>query len=268
MFKKSLLVVALGVAFSLPAFAEDAPAAAAKPFTVTSNVGMVSDYIYRGITQTSHSAAVQGGFDLAHSSGAYAGVWGSNVSWITDSGATVAGKGGPTMELDTYFGYKGAPMEDVGYDVGYVRYNYLGTYTPATGFNNADTAEVYAAVSYKFVTLKYSYSLLDGFLTVADTKGTNYLDLTASYTLADSGVTLLAHAGKQTITGKNNADTSGNALSYSDYKLGVSKDFGGYVLGLAYTTTNVTPAWEYNTLPKEGMFWGKSVTAVSLTHAM
>jgi uncharacterized protein (TIGR02001 family) len=265
MFKKSLLVVALGVAFSLPAFAEDAPAAAAKPFTVTSNVGMVSDYIYRGITQTSHSAAVQGGFDLAHSSGAYAGVWGSNVSWITDSGATVAGKGGPTMELDTYFGYKGAPMEDVGYDVGYVRYNYLGTYTPAAGFNNADTAEVYAAASYKFVTLKYSYSLLDGFLTTPGTKGTNYIDLTASYTLADSGVTLLGHAGKQTFKG---TDSLADSPSYSDFKLGVSKDFSGYVLGLAYTWTNVTPAWTYNTLPAEGQYWGKSLTAVSLTHAM
>ncbi len=262
MFKTKLLVVALGAAFAMPAFAEEA----AKPFTVTSNVGMVSDYIYRGLTQTSHSAAVQGGFDLAHSSGAYAGVWGSNVSWIKDSGAVATGN--TTMELDTYLGYKGSVMTDMGYDVGYVRYNYLGTYTPAAGFNNADTAEVYAAVSYKFVTLKYSYSLLDGFLTVQDTKGTNYLDLSASYTLADSGVTLLAHAGKQTFTGRNKVDANGFEVSYTDYKLGVSKDFGGYVLGLAYTTTNASSAWTYDTLPAEGQYWGKSVTSVSLTHAM
>lgn len=256
MFKTKLLVIALGAAFALPAMAEDAPAASPLSF----NVGAVSNYIYRGITQTSHKPALQGGVDYAHSSGLYVGAWGSNVSWINDSGAIGNVGGTANIELDTYFGFKNTVATDFGYDLGYIRYNYLGNYAPAAGFNNADTAEVYAAGSYKFVTLKYSYSLLDGFLTVAGTKGTNYLELNANYPVADSGVTIVAHAGKQTFVGTTSS--AGNELSYTDYKLGATKDFSGYVVGLAYTSTNATAAWTYN-----GEQWGKSTVALSVLHA-
>ncbi|TAJ80970.1 MAG: hypothetical protein EPO42_03300 [Gallionellaceae bacterium] len=272
MFKTKLLVIALGAAFALPAMAEDAPvtshkeefhaaAEAASPFTF--NVGLVTDYIYRGITQTAHGAAVQGGVDYAHASGLYAGAWGSNVSWIKDSGAIATGN--TNIELDTYFGFKNSIAEDLSYDVGYVRYNYLGTYTPAAGFNNADTAEVYGAAIYKFATLKYSYGLLDGFLTIPGAKGTNYIDLSASYPVADSGVTIGAHIGKQTFVGTT-ADTfaaAGTTLTYTDYKLSASKDFSGYVVGLNYTSTNASSAWTY----AKGDKWGKSVAALSVTHS-
>jgi len=257
MLKTKLIVVALSAAFALPAFAEEAPAAS----PLTFNIGAVSDYLYRGITQTSHKPAIQGGVDYAFSSGAYVGAWGSNVSWIKDSGAIATGDTG--IELDTYFGFKNAIAEDLSYDVGYVRYNYLGSYEPAAGFNNADTAEVYGAATYKFVTLKYSYGLLDGFLTVPGAKGTNYLDLSASYPLTESGVTLGAHIGKQTFVGTT-ADSytaAGNTLTYTDYKLSASKDFSGYVVGLAYTSTDATSAWTYN-----GEQWGKSVVALSVLH--
>lgn len=256
MFKTKLLVIALGAAFALPAMAEDAPAASPLSF----NVGAVSNYIYRGITQTSHKPALQGGVDYAHSSGLYVGAWGSNVSWINDSGAIGDVGGTANIELDTYFGFKNTVATDFGYDLGYIRYNYLGNYAPASGFNNADTAEVYAAGSYKFVTLKYSYSLLDGFLTVPGTRGTNYLELNANYPVADSGVTIVAHAGKQTFVGTTLS--AGNELSYTDYKLGATKDFSGYVVGLAYTSTNATAAWTYN-----GEQWGKSTVALSVLHA-
>lgn len=253
MFKTKLLVIALGAAFALPAMAEDAPAAASP---VAFNVGVVSNYIYRGIAQTSEKPALQGGVDYAHSSGVYVGAWGSNVSWIKDSAAIATGDA--NIELDTYFGFKNTVATDFGYDVGYVRYNYLGTYTPAAGVNNADTAEAYVAGSYKFVTMKYSYSLLDGFLTVAGTKGTNYLELNANYPVADSGVTIIAHAGKQTFVG------NGLASTYNDYKLGASKDFSGYVVGLALTGTDVTTsAWTYN----NGQQWGKTTAALSVLHA-
>lgn len=254
MFKTKLLVIALGAAFALPAMAEDAPAASPLSF----NVGAVSNYIYRGLTQTSHKPALQGGVDYAHASGLYVGAWASNVSWIKDSGAIATGDS--NIELDTYFGFKNTVATDFGYDVGYVRYNYLGTYTPASGFNNADTAEAYVAGSYKIVSLKYSYSLLDGFLTVPSTKGTNYIDLSVNYPLADSGVTIGAHYGKQTFVGTT--QSGGNDLGYSDYKLSASKDFSGYVVGLAYTNTNATAAWTYN-----GEQWGKSTVALSVLHA-
>jgi uncharacterized protein (TIGR02001 family) len=188
----------------------------------------------------------------------YFGAWASNVKWIKDSGAVATGDA--NVELDTYFGIRNAIVGDVGYDVGYIRYNYMGSYTPAAGFNNADTAEVYAAATYKFVSLKYSYSLLDGFLTNPDTKGTNYIDLNANYPVADSGITIGAHYGQQTFVGTTTLNGSG--LSYNDYKLSVSKDFSGYAVGLAYTNTNATSAWTYN-----GDQWGKGVAALSVLHS-
>ena len=50
-------------------------------FTFSGNAGIVTDYVYRGISQTDEGPAVQGGFDVGHSSGLYAGIWGSNVDF-------------------------------------------------------------------------------------------------------------------------------------------------------------------------------------------
>jgi uncharacterized protein (TIGR02001 family) len=256
MQKSKLLVAVLGALCAVPVLAADAPAS---PHTVTSNVGLTSNYVFRGITQTAGNPAIQGGMDYAHSSGFYAGVWGSNVSWIGDSGAVASGS--VTMELDTYLGYKGGIIADMSYDVGAVRYNYLGDYVALDPYAKADTAEVYAALTYKFLTAKYSYSVLDQFLTIKDTKGTDYLELNASYTIPDSSYTLSAHVGKQTYKGTVAPATA----TYTDYKVGIAKDFSGYVLGLAYTGTDAKDGTFYTYTT--GGNWGKSTTTVSLTRA-
>ena len=87
MFKKSTTVVlsaTLGAAMLLPvvAMAADEPAS---PHTVTGNVGIYSQYIFRGLTQTNGDPALQGGVDYAHSSGFYLGAWGSNISWLKEN---------------------------------------------------------------------------------------------------------------------------------------------------------------------------------------
>ncbi len=278
MFKSKLLVIALGATFALPVMAEDAPAAASP---ITANVGIVSDYVWRGISQTTHGAAIQGGFDYAHASGFYAGLWGSNVSWIVDTAATTAG-GSASLEMDTYFGFKGSVVEGVSYDVGFIRYNYPGTYAPAastgvagTNLAKADTNEIYGGIGYKWFSAKYSYSL-GQFLTLPDAVGTNYIDLTATYPVADSGVTVIAHVGKQTYQGANatglaaitTAAAGTGTPTYTDYKLAVTKDFSGYVVGLTYTSTD---AGSFYTTSNAGSAFGKKLgeatTTLSLTHA-
>lgn len=245
MKKSKLLVAVLGALCTIPAFAADAPAA----FTPSANVSIVSNYLYRGISQTGANPALQGGFDLAHASGAYIGVWGSSISWISD--AAVATNAG--TEFDTYLGYKGE-VSGVGYDVGYLRYNYPGTY----GTNvKADTDEVYGAVTYSFLTAKYSYSLGDTF-GVAKAEGTSYLELNASYAVGETGYSLGAHYGKQDYQGVNK-----DKLSYTDYKVSVSKDFSGYVVGLAYSGTDADEP-SYTVLTKN---LGKSATVLSLSRA-
>ena len=227
----------------------------ASAHTVTANVGFTTDYIFRGISQTSGNPAVQGGVDYSHSIGLYAGVWGSNVSWITDFGAT----GSASMELDTYFGFRNSFAEDFTYDVGFVRYNYLGTYTPAAGTVKADTDEIYGAIGYKWLTAKYSYGL-GKFLTVSDAKGTNYFEVNASVPVGDTGLTFGAHVGKQTYKG-----AAAVTATYTDYKVGVSKDIGGYVVGLAYTDTNAPAGGFYTTLAAKDL--ARGTAALSVTHA-
>jgi uncharacterized protein (TIGR02001 family) len=251
MLKTKLLVIALGAAFAAPVLAADAPASS---FTPSSNVSLVSDYLYRGISQTGANPAIQGGFDLAHASGLYAGFWGSSISWVSDSGiATNAG-----LELDTYAGFKGT-AGDVGYDVGYLRYNYPGNYV--ANVTKADTDEVYGAVSYSFVTAKVSYALGDLF-GVSKAAGSTYVELNANYAIADTGITLGAHAGKQTYTGTT-ADALTDSATYTDYKLSASKDFSGYVVGLAYSSTNATAF--YTSL--QGKKLGKDTAVLSLSRA-
>ena len=246
----------------------------ASTYTVTSNVGWVSNYVYRGITQTVGKPAIQGGFDYAHASGFYAGVWGSNISWITGSGSS----GDASLETDTYLGLKNSFATDFSYDVGLVRYNYFGTYIPGAGptFNyvKADTNEMYGSVGYKWISAKLSYAL-GSFLTVPGATGTTYLEVNASIPVADTGVTVGAHYGKQKYKGTAAGDLVNTTAagisqdpSYADYKVNVTKDFGGYVVGLAYSNTNAVSGGYY-TYPSNGVprDWGKSAIALSVVHS-
>ena len=207
----------------------------ASPHTVTANAGLASNYLYRGISQTGAKPAVQGGFDYAHSSGLYAGVWGSSISWLSDAGVAVnAG-----LELDTYAGFKGTLASGYTYDVGFLRYNYPGTYT--AGATRADTNEIYGAIGNTWITAKYAYALSNTF-GVAEARGTRYLEVNASYAIPDTGVTVGAHYGKQTYKGPN-AGAGATSLTYSDYKLGATGDLNGFLIGLAYSKTDASAAY-------------------------
>jgi uncharacterized protein (TIGR02001 family) len=226
-------VVGLPMA-TAPAFGEEAaPAAAtapASPHTFTGNVTLASEYIYRGIGQTNRKPAIQGGFDYSHASGFYAGVWGSNISWLSDGHSDVSAP----IEIDVYGGYRNTfGGGDWNYDVGVLTYNYPGTY-PA-GFTSPDTTEVYGLIGWKWLSLKYSNvvsSHIFGFVSTdgGDTRGSGYLDLSANYDLG-SGWGVLGHVGHQKIKGFSDA-------SYTDWKVGATKDLGFGVVGLSYWKTN------------------------------
>jgi uncharacterized protein (TIGR02001 family) len=261
--QKKLLVVVLGTLFALPAFADDAPAAAAAAPAaapapvVTSNVALVTNYLYRGISQTGGNPAIQGGFDYTPASGLYIGTWGSSISWLSDAG--VSGSSG--LELDTYAGYRNSFATDYSYDVGYLRYNYPGHYV--TGATKADTDEIYALIGYKWLTAKYSYALGNLF-GAPNTTGSNYFDLSASYTVGDSGYTLGAHYGIQTFQGSG-ANPGGNSLSYNDYRVSVSKDIGNsFAAGLTWSGTNANS----NYTNPQGYKEGQSVVVASLTRTL
>lgn len=227
--------------------------------TLTANVGIFSQYIYRGLTQTNEKPALQGGFDYAHSSGLYAGVWGSNISWFSDLNAGNSA----SLELDTYAGFKNAfGGGDFSYDVGFLRYNYPGSY-PALGAGvvKPNTNELYGAVGYKWFTAKYSQAISDIF-GVADSKGTSYLDLSANFEVAEK-LTLGLHAGKQTYKGTAAPALGSNdsLYSYTDYKISLTKEWAGANWGIAFTDTNAKDAG-YTILGKNV---GRSQTVVSVS---
>ena len=140
--QKTILALTLSAAFG--AMAQTAPAEPES--SLTYNLGVFSEYRYRGIAQTAKKPAVQGGFDYADKSGAYVGVWASNINWIKDSDPKGNAKG--PVEIDVYGGYKGNLSDSVAYDVGGLQYYYAGnTLNTVPGAVNANTFELYLALS-------------------------------------------------------------------------------------------------------------------------
>jgi uncharacterized protein (TIGR02001 family) len=242
--KKTLIAAALASALAVPAFAQtndeskDA-AAPAGPHTFTANVGLFSSYRFRGIDQTFGKPALQGGFDYAHESGLYVGNWNSNVS---------SGAGFPdgNLEMDFYGGWK-KTFGDFGIDVGGLYYYYPGSTSVPLSFTNAknptasssgtnDNFELYVAGSWKFLTLKYNYSLTDYF-SLPDSKGSSYLDLTANYEVTD-GWFLNAHVGHLWAGKYKYATTGDQNIDYTDWKIGVTKTIDTWSIALAYVGTN------------------------------
>ncbi len=203
--------------------------------SVTYNVGVVSDYRVRGIAQTSSKPALQGGIDFAMKSGPYLGTAFSTVKWLKDVNGATKGN----TEVDLYGGYKAAIVDtDFSYDVGVIGYRYprnnSGTgagLVPAGTFVNANTTEIYGALTYKIYTLKYNRSV-GNFLGNKSSTGSQYFDLSAAYDMTN-GFVLTPHIGRQLIP--NQAPLNGN---YTDFSITLSKDFGNGFSGSVAAMTN------------------------------
>ncbi len=257
MFKKTLMAGLVAAALGSGLAQAQAPAAPASPHTITGNVGLYSQYIFRGLTQTNREPALQGGFDYSHSSGFYLGTWGSNISWLTD-GAPPAYQSGGSLEWDFYGGYKWSLPADFTLDLGTLYYWYPGdaNTTALKGGNplnpKADTWEIYGALSWKWLSGKFSYSVNNKTFGVADSSGTYYVDLSANYPIPNTPVTLIAHYGIQKFTGQDprlvGVASNDTACSYDDWKLGVNyslpKDF---TVGVFYTDTTGANSLCYGT---------------------
>ena len=246
----SLLVLGtLGCALlaaAAPVLAADEAPAAANPLSF--NLGVFSEYRYRGISQSRLKPALQGGVDYAHSSGFYVGAWASSIKWIKDAG------GDGQVEIDLYGGYKTEIAKGLTLDVGVLQYEYprnkLGN---VSGFANANTFEVYGAASYGPMTVKYSRATTNLFGFV-DSKNSGYLDVSGTFEVAE-GLTLTPHVGHQTV--KRNA-----AASYTDYSLTLAKDFSGLVLSGAVIGTDADKTAYAS--PANGKFMGKTLLVVGL----
>jgi uncharacterized protein (TIGR02001 family) len=260
--KKTALVLAAGFAASaIPTFAlaDDAPAAS----PITYNIGVVSDYRYRGLTQSKFHPAVQGGVDYAQGP-FYVGTWLSSISWVKDSmkaynnanadveGFTPVSTSGAPVEWDLYGGTKGDIIKDtLTYDVGVLAYVYLGQKFHQIGLANPDTGEVYGALTYGVFTGKVSISATPLF-GVPKSKGSQYYDLSANFDLG-SGFSLVPDIAYQNITGSVSKAAD---LSYGAYSLTLGKDFGKGISASLQVVATDAKKEDYQT--SNGKFTGRT----------
>jgi uncharacterized protein (TIGR02001 family) len=267
--QKSAIALAASGLFATAAFAQTAPAAAPEVSPVTANVSVVSDYRYRGISQSNLRPAIQGGFDYAHESGLYIGNWNSSISWERDLNPNVSS----SIEMDFYAGIK-KELIAPGFasDLGVLQYYYPTTGSYSGTNVNPNTTELYAAQNFTLgpVTgfLKFSYAVSNTFGN-ANSAGSYYPDFTVNYDTGFYGIGLNAHVGYQYIAGTPAGTTTSNSTlySYTDWKVGVTKDFGaGLSAALSYIDSNAKSiGGVYSYVSPQGKNLGGSTGVLSLT---
>lgn len=187
--KKTLLSIA--VVGSLFAAAQAQAGASA-------NIGVTSNYLWRGVTQTQDGPALQGGLDYAADNGLYVGTWASNAKF--------ADKSGP--EVDLYAGYKKDLKKEAAMDVGVIKYSYPDN-------NSAEFTEAYAKTSLMGANAEVDYTVDSSDATKAVQKGDVYLGL--GYGKEIGGIT---YGGK---VGRYNFKADG--ADYSNVQLSATKSF-------------------------------------------
>lgn len=216
------------------------------PQPVSGNLSFVGDYRFRGVSQTYTQPAVQAGVEYASTIGAYGGAWGSNVSGNQFLN-------GASLEMDLYGGYRWT-YGKLGLDLGAQYYWYPSARYNIDPGDHYNTVEVYLGARYQQFSAKYSHALTDLFgmktstiggycgiasdgtaetadcLGTGSSKGSGYIDLGAAFDVV-AGVNLALHYGYQSVQNYSQ-------LSYADYKLGLTRQFGAFTLGAAAVGTN------------------------------
>jgi len=239
--KKTIAFAALLLS-STPAFAQmEEPSG---PVTVSGSVALVSDYRFRGVSQSDKEMAVQGGLTVTHESGAYVGTWASNLAgWGTF--------GGSNMELDLFGGYA-IPLGGATLDVGLTWYMYPG------GADTTDFAEPYVKLSgdvgpaslllgvayapkQKALGKVYSSGLPDAVYNPGDKEDNFYIWGDASTAIPNTPLTLKAHLGYS--DGNSGLGPNGTSIAptgkYLDWMLGADVAVGPVTLGISYVDTDI-----------------------------
>jgi uncharacterized protein (TIGR02001 family) len=188
--------------------------AAAAHAEITGTVTAVSDYDFRGFTQTSKNPAIQGSLDYSHASGFYAGVWGSNIDFGNDF------YDGANVEVDLYAGFRGG--DAVTYDVGLIYYTYPGAETTFGG-DSLNFGEIYGSLGWKWLSGKIWYS--NDFGNSGDS---------AQYYEGNVSVPLPANFGLTAHVGYSDGSYWSGGGEYTDYSVGLTYAIGNFTLGLKY----------------------------------
>jgi uncharacterized protein (TIGR02001 family) len=260
-FKPSVAAVMVGAV----TFAGGASVARAdSDHTVSGKVTLISEYEYRGLSQTSEKPALQLNLDYAHKSGFYLGAFLTNIKWIKDTKDEVQNIAGPRInvsggsggvELDLFGGYKMELAKDLVLDLGYLRYEYPGanaiTVAGETALKKPNTDELYVGLTYTDFNVKYSQSTSDLF-GFPNTKRSSFVEVNWSKQVVDK-LTVSAHLGSVKV--KNAKD-----FDYVVYRVGATYDYNGWLLGAYVKGTDAKSSlYTY-----KGKDWSKDRLVVSV----
>jgi uncharacterized protein (TIGR02001 family) len=173
---------------------------------ISANATLTTDYVWRGISQSSEEFAIQGGFDWTVSESFSAGVWASNVDFVDGNGPD----DGVDLELDLYFDYTVFSDDDISVSLGAIRYIYPGS---ATGIEY-DWNEINSKISFGdwSTSINYSNDIL-----ASDSTGI-YLDLGRSWSFDE--LTVSAAFGYYKLD-----DDAFGEDGYNTLSIGVEKSF-------------------------------------------
>lgn len=128
--KNKLLALLLTMS-TLPAFAG-----------IDGYLGYTSDYMWRGVSQTSGNAAIQGELSVSKG-GLYGGVWASEVDFGDEA----------TYEMDLFLGYELMVSDKFSLDVGVIQYNWDKGYD--------DVEELFVKGNLKNISVAYYVDMED-----------------------------------------------------------------------------------------------------------
>ncbi len=245
---RKLSVIGAAVALASVSMGAIAEGEAESPHVFSANVALTTDYMFRGITQTSDGPAIQGGFDYQYKPvGAYAGVWASNVELAANGTPAKAVNNRASLELDIYGGFAGALANGIGWDVGGIFYTYPGQNEDDKIVNtknatllspgaNYDYAEAYFKTNYAFTGVPYSPTVKGGVYVSPDYFGE---DGTSVYGFGTFGVTVPYDVGLAVTVGYLTVEgdkTSGlfDGYDYVHYSVGLSKALGKLNFNLSW----------------------------------
>jgi uncharacterized protein (TIGR02001 family) len=207
-FTRSALAAAIvtvgstgGVAFTSTATAE-----------LSVNIGAVSNYYFRGFSETDDGAAIQGGIDYEHESGFYVGTWLSSVDFGDDT----------SYEMDLYLGFADEFDNGFGYDVGYLYYAYPDA-RDDSGSLSADFGEVYGEVSFDTGPV----GLYTGMAYVVNDSSDSALEKKDMYYYAGLDIPFMDVYSAGFLVGRTNFDDS-DLDNYTHYTASLARDAGDW----------------------------------------
>lgn len=210
-------------AVTAPAFAQDA-AAPASDFTVTGGATVVSDYRFRGISQTDKRFALQGSLTVSHSSGLYVSTWGSSIDDYVAAGSD--------QELDLIAGYT-KTLGGVTLDGGVLYYYYPGSHGANTDFFEPyfSVKSTYGPVTGK---LGVAYAPKQHAIAWSNSRDDNlygYGELSG----AVGPIALTSHLGYS----KGRSFLTGGLKGYWDWNVGASYTWNHLTFGVSYVDTDI-----------------------------